>query len=277
MVNIMSMLVNIGCGDVYVEGWKNYDYMPHSSHVSQADLLGRLPLSDAQADVVYSSHFIEHIPCELVSGFISECFRITKSGGVLRLVLPDWEELCDTYLSLRRSGGEQHEKADFLMLEMLDQCVRRVSGGELAAYYARLNSEPSEQREMIEFVRQRTGYDLHAPVRTLPGNRWSRLIKNPKKIINKLEQFYIKGIVSLLPSTFRQQNVSLTGVGEKHAWMYDFHTIECLLLQAGFKDVRRMSATTSAISDFPFEPLDVNANGLPRKGAESMYLEAIKP
>lgn len=277
MVNIMSMLVNIGCGDVYVEGWKNYDYMPHSFHVSQADLLGRLPLSDAQADVVYSSHFIEHIPRELVSGFISECFRITKSGSVLRLVLPDWEELCDTYLSLRRSGGEQHERADFLMLEMLDQCVRRVSGGELAAYYERLTSEPGEHREMIEFVRQRTGHDLHAPTRTLPGSRWSRLIKNPKKILNKLEQFYIKGIVSLLPSTFRQQNVSLTGVGEKHAWMYDFHTIECLLLLAGFKDVRRMSATTSAIPDFPFEPLDVNADGLPRKGAESMYLEAIKP
>jgi hypothetical protein len=59
--------------------------------------------------------------------------------------------------------------------------------------------------------------------------------------------------------------------------MYDYYSLESLLRQVGFIDVQRMSATTSNIPDFPFQPLDINHDGLPRKGVESMYIEAVKP
>jgi len=45
----------------------------------------------------------------------------------------------------------------------------------------------------------------------------------------------------------------------------------------GFISVVRFSADSSAIADFPFYPLDLDADGLPRKGALSMYIEARKP
>jgi SAM-dependent methyltransferase len=271
----VSQMLNIGCGDSYLESWLNLDYVPHSAYVRQANLLDRLPISDNSTDVVYSSHFLEHIPRNQVVGFLNECYRVTKLGGTLRLVLPDWEELCSTYLSFRREG--QHDKADFLMLEMLDQCVRRVPGGELGAYYAHLQASPHANKEMAELVRQRTGHDLQSGQTVASEKHWVRIIKNPKKILSMLERVYCRAVIALLPSAYRQQNISLTSVGEKHAWMYDFYTVEYLLLKAGFIDVQRVSATTSNIPDFPFYPLDVMEDGLPRKGAESMYIEAVKP
>lgn len=267
--------INIACGDSYVKSWLNYDFSPHSAIVKQANLLDRLPIAENMADVIYSSHFVEHIPRDLVHGFLAECHRITKVGGRLRLVLPDWEELCSTYLTIRRAEN-QHEQADFLLLEMLDQCVRRVSGGELAAYYASLQSHPKQQQSLIDFVQLRTGHNFDSVDITIQKNIFSRLLENPQKIWISLRQCYIHLILALLPSAFRQQNVSLASMGEKHAWMYDFYSIKQLLIQVGFTDVQRMSAYTSNITDFPFYPLDLTKKGHPRKGLESMYIEAIK-
>ena len=89
--------INIACGDSYIDDWCNFDDAPLSTAVGQANLLERLPVSDGVADVVYSSHFIEHIPRKQVHLFLSECFRVTKSGGRVRFVLPDLEELCRNY------------------------------------------------------------------------------------------------------------------------------------------------------------------------------------
>jgi hypothetical protein len=80
----------------------------------------------------------------------------------------------------------------------------------------------------------------------------------------------------LLPSAFREQNLSFATVGEKHAWLYDEHLLSSLLKKSGFAQVVRMSFDTTSIPNFPLQPLDVSADGNPRKGKESMYLEAFK-
>lgn len=269
-----QICVNIACGNAYIKGWLNFDYGPHSASVNQANLLERIPVSDGSADVVYSSHFLEHIPRNQVEVFLSECFRITKSGGRLRLVLPDLEELCRVYLDCRQR--REHDRADFLVLEMVDQCVRSVAGGELGAYYARLRASPKLYEDMIEYVQQRTGHVIQSAPFGLNENRWDRVFKTPNKILAKMEQWYCRAVIAMLPSAFRQQNVSLAYVGERHAWMYDFYTVEKLLRQGGFANVQRMTAATSNIQNFPSYPLDVTEDGLPRKGMESMYIEAVK-
>lgn len=267
--------INLACGDSYVESWLNFDFYPHSASVNKANLLRRLPIADKIADVVYSSHFLEHVPRALVASFLSECHRITKDGGILRLALPDWEELCSTYLSLRHTK-RQHEQADFLLLEMLDQCVRQVPSGELGAYYSKLQNNPEKMIHMIDFVQQRTGHELRSVAECNCGDRLSLLLKNPQIIWSLLGQLYLRFVLSLLPSAFQRQNVSLAALGEKHAWMYDFHTLKQLLHQTGFTDVKRMTANSSNITDFPFYPLDVTSQGQPRKGLETMYVEAVK-
>ncbi len=54
----------------------NFDFNPHLATIRQANLLGRFSLVDNLADVVYSSHFLEHSPRDLVAGFLTECHRI---------------------------------------------------------------------------------------------------------------------------------------------------------------------------------------------------------
>lgn len=266
--------VNIACGGVYVQGWMNLDFAPHSSSVTRANLLDRLPLAGAEADLVYSSHFIEHVPRDAVSHLLSECFRILKRGAHLRLVLPDLEEMCRAYLANRDHG--EHDKADFLVLEMLDQCVRVKPGGELGEFYEHLRSAPTRRNKMIEFVRQRTGHELLSSTGA-SDPRWKRMLKNPGHLVGRLQGLYCRVVLALLPSAFRKQNISLASVGERHAWIYDFHSIEQLLEQAGFTDIRRVTASTSGIGYFPSFPLDLTSEGLPRKGLQSMYIEAVKP
>lgn len=266
-------LVNIACGAVYVEGWQNFDYTPHSSVVRRADLLGRLPLVDGRADVVYSSHFIEHVPTDRVQAFLAECFRITKPGGHLRLVTPDLEELCRTYLEER--ARQAHEKADFVVLEMLDQCVRTTNGGKLGAFYASMEADPDRHSEMIRYVESRSGHVLGGAAPPAK-NRLVRLLDNPARLVGKLEEMYCRALVSLLPAAFRNQNVSFTSVGERHTWIYDFYTLERMLTRIGFTAVQRLTADTTKIDAFPLFPLDIKEDGTPRKGSESMYIEATK-
>jgi predicted SAM-dependent methyltransferase len=75
--------INLACGNTYVtdNGWINLDYNSTSPSVRRADLLGRLDLPDGGAELVYSSHFLEHIPRSEVSGFLGECFRVLAPGG----------------------------------------------------------------------------------------------------------------------------------------------------------------------------------------------------
>lgn len=269
-----SIRVNVACGDTYVEGWLNLDYAPHSASVTRADLLGRLPLESEVAEVVYSSHFLEHIPRRRVSAFIAECFRVLRPGGHLRFVLPDLEEMCRTYLDKRARG--EHDKADFLVLEMLDQCVRDVPGGELGRFYERISSQLSPNHGMQDYVTQRTGH-VFKTAETGHVSPRETFRKKSMHFLNWVEQRYCRALVALLPQAFRRQNVSLAPTGERHAWIYDFHAVAQLLQQAGFTDIVRASAMESGIPDFPLQPLDLTPEGRPRKGAESMYIEACKP
>jgi hypothetical protein len=91
------------------------------------------------------------------------------------------------------------------------------------------------------------------------------------------ERLWIRAVIQLLPRGFREQNVSLASVGERHHWLYDGHSLKQRLQASGFVAIERCTASTSRHPDFPFHPLDLAADGQPRKGAESLFIEAQKP
>ena len=270
--------INLACGGVFIagDGWINLDYGASNAAVQRADLLGHLPLPNDHVALVYSSHFLEHIPREQVSGFLTECRRILAPGGVLRLVLPDLENLCRTYLAHRERG--EHEQAYFLVLEMIDQCVRRESGGELGRHYRALKSSPGEHAALIEFVRERTGENiLSNPSREPLKARMATIGYLARGVQRRVERIWTRAVLQLLPKAFRAQNVSLASVGERHHWLWDFEQLRAELERVGFEAVTRCTASESRFDGFPFQPLDLDAEGRPRKGSESMYIEAIKP
>ena len=274
--------VNLGCGAVFVTGaeWVNLDVTPSSPAVERANLLGRLPIKSGSARLVYASHFVEHIPRVLVAGFLQECLRALEPDGVVRLVLPDLEEMATSYLAFRAEGA--HERGDFLVLEIIDQCVRREPGGELGKLYSRLRAESELSSDLIGFIRERTGEDLMKPMvsaaahRTEPVTRpwWARVGRRERLQLSRL---WVRLCLSGLPAPFREQHVSMASVGERHHWLWDFHQLKEVLVAAGFVDVQRRGPKASGIEDFPFFPLDLDEEGRPRMGAESMYVEARRP
>lgn len=271
----MKKKINLACGNIFVasDEWINLDYSPADPEVQRVDLLERLPIDSGSAAAVYSSHFIEHIPYDHVPLFLTECLRVLEPNGILRLVLPDFESMCRTYLALR--DNSEHQKANFLVVEMIDQCVRKEPGGQLGRLYQNFRKNSLEESDMIAFVLDRTGEDLvKSPP---PRTKNQSIVRVYQRIYSRLLRAWIQLCLCGLPAAFRTQNVSLAAVGERHHWLWDFHQLKDVLLKTGFIKITRCDSKTSAIKDFPLMPLDINHNGQARKGAESMYVEAYKP
>jgi len=123
-----EFLLNIGCGNRFHAKWQNLDFSPVSKFVKKANLLERLPYQYNTVSYIYCSHFLEHIPRNKALHFLSECARILKKDGILRLVVPDMENICKEYI--RIIDNEPHSfKRDWIVHELLDQMVRTEAGG----------------------------------------------------------------------------------------------------------------------------------------------------
>ena len=88
---------NIGAGSFRHPYWSNVDYATEHYRAVQRgqfipyDLmqLAPLPIESGSAEIVYSSHTIEHVSDEAVRNLFRECYRILKPGGGLRVTTPD--------------------------------------------------------------------------------------------------------------------------------------------------------------------------------------------
>ena len=145
-----TVRVNVGCGPNPTPGWVNIDNStsvllarlpkrltswlaglrllePGQAHAVDAARVGgvtygnatRLPLEDGSVDVLYSSHMLEHLDRSEADRFISECLRVIRSGGWLRLVVPDLSFYVEAYN--RRKDADE-------LLEGLFLSRRRVLG-----------------------------------------------------------------------------------------------------------------------------------------------------
>ena len=133
-----------------------------------------------------------------------------------------------------------------------------------------------DRQEMLDYVADRTGELLPEIAETVAEGRQRNRFHETLKIRERLERLYCKVVVALLPPAFSEQNVSFAGVGERHAWVYDFHSLSVFLERAGFVSIERMGCDQTKIPEFPIVPLDMTKSGRPRKGLESMYVEAGK-
>ena len=100
------------------------------------DLKKGIPYDDCSVDMVYHSHFLEHLPKESAPGFLRECRRVLKPGGIIRVVVPDFEQVSRAYLDnlekLDQLSGASHEAEqghDAYIGDVIEQCVRTEGAG----------------------------------------------------------------------------------------------------------------------------------------------------
>jgi predicted SAM-dependent methyltransferase len=90
--------LNLGCGTKYVPGMINVDGNIFRQKDVWLDVTLGLPVPDSSVQGVYSSHLAEHLNGAKVRRLFSECYRVLKHGGALRIVVPSLEYAVQTYL-----------------------------------------------------------------------------------------------------------------------------------------------------------------------------------
>lgn len=97
---------NVGSGTFSHPYWTNLDYVSDwykdvQVNVVHIDLmkLEPLPIPDASAEVIYTSHTIEHVKDNAVQNLFNESYRALKPGGFLRVTTgPDADNDFDALL-----------------------------------------------------------------------------------------------------------------------------------------------------------------------------------
>jgi predicted SAM-dependent methyltransferase len=272
--------VNLGCGSRYDHRWTNLDVIPHGPSVLAADFRTGIPLPDKSCDVVYHSHVLEHFQREEGEKFIRECYRVLRPGGLMRVVLPDLEQICRLYLAKLDAGSSSDERQNteytWIMLELFDQTVRDTSGGEMLRFLGKVENRQNH------FVQERLGPQLREMCQTSGDRRrtFSEIrAKLPRKLNNIVSRVrdvvagYLilgaRGREALRIGRFRQS-------GEIHYWMYDTYSLSRLLRIVGFVDAVSQSANNSGIPGWNEFCLDAYSDGTQIK-PDSLYLEARRP
>ena len=80
--------LELGCSFHWRQGWLCTD-LHAMDPIVYLDVGRPFPLPDASIDYIYNEHMIEHIPYELATFMLHECFRVLKPGGRIRVATPD--------------------------------------------------------------------------------------------------------------------------------------------------------------------------------------------
>jgi predicted SAM-dependent methyltransferase len=87
--------VHLGCGDHRLEGWWNADLLPSASTDVLANFEQALPFRSGSVDFLHSEDLLEHLSRNGGIAFLTECFRVLRAGGVMRLLTPDLRRLVE--------------------------------------------------------------------------------------------------------------------------------------------------------------------------------------
>lgn len=88
--------IHLGCGNNILAGWANID-LYSSQLVIGWNLTFPLPIKSNSIEFIFCEHFIEHISIKQGTEFLSECYRVLKPKGVLRISTPSLEKVVEEY------------------------------------------------------------------------------------------------------------------------------------------------------------------------------------
>ena len=279
--------LNLGCGSRYQEDWTNIDFVSSGTTVIAHDLRNRLPFGDNSFDVVYHSHVLEHFSPKDARKFLLECCRVLNPGGVLRVAVPDLEQIVREYtrwLDLARKGAlDAAVNYDWMMLELYDQTVRNRAGGQMAEYLLSgavpnedyvVSRIGTEGRRLIDIgkTKQANGTTGSHIREKLPLLRKIRNFMSPRRRLIK----FIAGSRSYEDLSRETKIGKFRESGEIHQWMYDEFSLGRLLESVNFCGVCRRESDQSYLSNWASENLDTNADGGIYK-PDSLFMEWRKP
>ena len=299
----MVNLINLACGQTFDSRWINLDQYASSEKVQTHDLRASLPFLNNFADAIYCSHFLEHLDDKMADKFLSECLRCLKPGGVLRVVVPDFERMAKDYLKILskiETGETRSIEHAWMHLEIFDQFSRNRPEGLMNAYLRNPHVHQNEfirsrigeaidnfqvssiesksvetslrsKLRMIKFLLFDASYRTHILIKKIFPKKYNAFLISPgKSFFNEILQMIVPGLtyLQIKQALFRNS-------GEVHLQSYDQYNLKQKLSEAGFGEIQKVTSRQSAIPNWNDYLLDINPNGNERK-ADSLYMEAKK-
>jgi len=204
---------------------------------------------------------------------------VLKPGGIIRIAVPDLEQIVKNYCRLLFIGESEPENEtvradyDWIMIEMYDQTVRNRPGGEMLKYLAKRTLENEG------FVYERIGHEgkmiregvlnsLNNPPIKPSIYRKIRNIASPRNYKNQFLKLFFKNEYQLIElSRYRLS-------GEIHQWMYDIYSLGNLLKDTGFKNIEKKDFDKSGIPEWRSFSLDEINNNI--RKPDSLFVEGVK-
>lgn len=94
----MMQKLHIGTGKNYLPGWTNVDIFSSVRADIYADMTA-LPLDRESVDLIYACHVLEHAHRHMILATLTHWRDLLKTGGILRLAVPDFAACCKWYLN----------------------------------------------------------------------------------------------------------------------------------------------------------------------------------
>lgn len=272
--------LNIGCGYHFSnnEQWVNLDFISTGKNVIAHNLIKGIPFENNSFDLVYHSHVLEHFSKEEGEKLISECFRVLKQGGVLRISVPDLEKIARNYLKFLEEGlnSPDHEgitaNYNWMLLEMYDQTVRNSNGGNMAKYLFQdtITNENFVMERLGEEGKSLRNFFLQSKKNISPEHN-----AKSESMLGRMKNYIKKYVFKKLKVDEQALSIGKFRLGgEIHQWMYDRYSLSTLLKNNGGMNIIVRDAFTSYDLTWKSHNLD-QINGLVRK-PDSLFMEAIK-
>lgn len=81
--------LHIGAGENILDGWFNADIAPDNKKIWYLDASRAFTIEDKTFDYIYNEHIIEHLTFSEGAMMLSECKRILRVGGKIRIATPN--------------------------------------------------------------------------------------------------------------------------------------------------------------------------------------------
>jgi hypothetical protein len=258
-----SISLNLGCGDKTHGDWINVDFVSSKKEVLKYNLLKNLPFEENSVRYIYHSHLLEHFSEKEGTLFLKECYRILQKDGIVRIVLPDLENIIKCYIKLIDKKDDYTESEfikyhRWLIIEIFDQAVREFPGGLIKECLK------MDDPALVEFISRRIGSIKVAETKSVSVR---------KPILYRIKRKLTKML--LTEAEYKALNLGLfRNSGEIHKWMYDRYSLSGLLSEIGFKQVEIKDPYSSNIPFWGNYEFDVKDNVV--RNPNSLYIEATK-
>jgi predicted SAM-dependent methyltransferase len=111
--------LQIGGGGNPLKGWLNTDILPNHKDVIFLDAREELPFESDSLDYIFCEHMIEHISYHDGLIMLSECFRVLKKNGKIRIATPNLKVFLDLFSE--KKSDDQNQYMEWILKNWLNR------------------------------------------------------------------------------------------------------------------------------------------------------------